>query len=114
MRRMLCSIVAALVLLAAPATASAKPTDGYEYANAPCQADTAAHGKTDGTGYWCYDYNWGDSSRGFGKRNCTDYVAFKLGWRGDPFPAHHGNAIDWLTYADRAGLSNVGALRPAV
>lgn len=66
-------------------------TGGYPDAEAPCVANNK--GTTQGSGYWCSDYQWGyyirnsrgqitgnsqNSSRGYGYRNCTDWVAYRI------------------------------------
>lgn len=64
-------------------------TGGYPEWNKPCVAGDpmnpdSSYGKTTGTGYWCNNYEWGDSpsqqnsSRGYGYRNCTDWVAWRI------------------------------------
>jgi hypothetical protein len=62
-----------------PTVASAD-NGGYPDWNKPCVAENN-YGKTEGIGNWCNDYQWGDSPsqqnspRGYGYRNCTDFVA---------------------------------------
>ncbi len=68
-----------------------------------------------GASSWCIDrngngiYEKGEdlSSRRFGYRNCTDFVAFRLGlsWSAFGFPVGSGNAKDWKQYAGNVGYS---------
>lgn len=82
-------LAAETVALDAPVAMAA--TGGYPDAGAPCVANN--QGKTEGIGYWCTGYQWGyytrdgqgnitgnvqNSSRGYGYRNCTDWVAFRI------------------------------------
>jgi len=78
---------------------------GYPDANTPCEhAPYSISGS-------CANYDWGPkhttvygdsstfSSRGYGYRNCTDYVAWKLGELGASVPHNLGNGGDWYTNA---------------
>ena len=90
---------------AASTSASSYPDDG---------ALSKWTGRRDGS---CSNYDWGyknssgtwklNSSRGFAFRNCTDFVAWKLGltWSSFKFAAGKGNAIDWKGYAKNAGFT---------
>jgi len=95
-------------------------TGGYPEASMPCEWFPQASSGPAHTA-WCQDFDWGPtpstlfagqesidesttiSPRGFGYRNCTDYVAFKLGFDARTV---HGNAAQWK--AQIAG-SNVTA-----
>jgi hypothetical protein len=73
---------------------------GYPDANAvDCSAKYGVYS-------WC-ENGWWISPRGFGYRNCTDFVAWFLGltWADFKFPASKGNAADWGAYAANAGLT---------
>lgn len=97
---------------AAPdAPVARKGGGGYPNDNALCEwTGRPDHGKR------CSGYNWGylssdgrwqlNSIRGFGYRNCTDYVAWYLGltWSSFKFPTGLGNAADWEKSAGNAGL----------
>jgi surface antigen len=97
--------------------AAVAATGDYPDWNKPCVVGDpkdpgSSYGKTTGTGYWCNDYSWGDSydeqnsSRGYGYRNCTDWVAFRIpqliqknvptGWR---------NGGNWDNAASAAGYT---------
>lgn len=86
-------------------------SDTYPDDNAPCISDGPNKGKTSGTGYWCNNYDWGygsssNSGRGYGYRNCTDWVA----WRIDELdignvPRGWGNAKNWDDAAQAAGFA---------
>ncbi|HET7380756.1 MAG TPA: CHAP domain-containing protein [Gaiellales bacterium] len=81
-----------------------------------------------GTGHWCRGYDWGPirdtdprysvstthSSRGYGYRNCTDYVAWRLQKRGIPLAMFTGlgDGGDWAKAAAARGI--VVNARPAV
>lgn len=75
-------VVAGEAVLIEPRPAVAD-NGGYPDSNKPC-VDGVHNGQTQGTGYWCNKYQWGDSpsqqdsSRGYGYRNCTDWVAFRI------------------------------------
>ena len=111
--------VLGILLVAPPVVPPASAdTGGYPNAGMPCEwfpqaTSGPAHTK------WCQDFDWGPtpatlfagtetvaesttiSPRGFGYRNCTDYVAYELG-----FDSHtvHGNAAQWK---DQIPPSNV-------
>src|SRR5258706_1825061 len=75
-------------------------TGGYPWSGAACANSGSQLGKTTGTGYWCTNYNWGESTCpsgdgyctsgwllngyyllddwGYGFRNCTSYAAWKI------------------------------------
>lgn len=92
-------------------------TGEYPDWNKPCVAGDPAdpnssYGKTTGTGYWCNNYEWGDSpsqqnsSRGYGYRNCTDWVAFRipqLVQKSVPLAWHNGK--NWDNAASAAGYT---------
>ncbi len=76
-------LVSALLLGPLSVGADAE-TFGYPHSGVPCIHSPY---KTSGSGYWCKNYDWGtkrnktsstNTSRGYGYRNCTDYVAWKL------------------------------------
>lgn len=78
-------------------------TGGYPDYDKPCISAGENYGKTEGIGYWCVGYNWGelttketDSSRGYGYRNCTDWAAFRIPQlTGKKVPMGLGSAITW-------------------
>lgn len=83
---------------------AAAATDDYPDANKPCvNKDDPQYGQITGEGYWCTGYDWGDlatgnenSSRGYGYRNCTDWVAFRSPYvSGKSVPTNWGNADTW-------------------
>jgi surface antigen len=92
--------------------------DNYPDANVPCAHSPFA---TSGTGYWCKNYDWGYtredkngyvppsttlSSRGYGYRNCTDYVAWKVKQvHNITLPKNWSNAKNWATKAKAANYS---------
>ncbi|HVS85512.1 MAG TPA: CHAP domain-containing protein [Gaiellaceae bacterium] len=103
-RRIALVVLAALALAAGSAAAG---TGGYPNAAARCRATGRLAGA-------CPRFQWGYeaggrwstiSSRGFDYRNCTDYVAWKLGltWWDFGFPGR-GDASLWRRYAPRAGF----------
>ena len=70
---------------------SSDPTFGYPYATASdCRA-------TFGIYSWCENGSWLSPLR-FAYRNCTDFVAWKLGitWGSMNFPGGDGNARGWI------------------
>ena len=97
-RLALCAVLAATA--AGPASAA---TGGYPNAHAPCRWTRSADGL-------CAHFNWGYrmpdgswlpiSRRGFDYRNCTDYVAWKLGltWQVFHFSGR-GDASEWRAHA---------------
>lgn len=112
------------MLPAAPARAD---TGGYPQATMPCEWFPQATSGPAGT-EWCNDFDWGPaastllagqetidepttiSPRGFGYRNCTDYVAFKLGFDASVV---HGNGAQWkaqLPPEDVTSYPTVGAV----
>lgn len=104
-------VLGALTIAASPVRA--EETGGYPDWNAPCVANN--DGTIDGTGYWCTGYQWGyythdaqghingnvqNSSRGYGYRNCTDYVAWRVKEAlGITIPNSWGDAKMWDTNA---------------
>lgn len=97
----------------APAHAAIE-TGGYPEWNMPCvSAKDPQRGETQGEGYWCDNYEWGDvksgnqySSRGYGYRNCTDWAAFRApAVAGKGVPRGWGNAKNWDDAARKAGYS---------
>jgi len=80
---------------------------GYPDDGAICMSTSVRNGA-------CGGYNWGykvngvwqlNSSRGFGYRNCTDFVAYRTGltWSSFGFSGGQGNAIDWKAHAGNVG-----------
>lgn len=89
-------------------------TGGYPDADKPCVAQNDSdYGRSQGVGYWCDGYRWGDratgaenSSRGYGYRNCTDWVAFRMPQLvHKPVPWGWGNANEWDNKAAAAGYA---------
>ncbi|MGY0234205.1 CHAP domain-containing protein [Longispora urticae] len=58
-------------------------------------------------GYWSNGTFRSNSPRGFAYRNCTDFVAQRVGltWSSFRFPSGAGHARDWAAYASNAGLT---------
>jgi hypothetical protein len=121
-----CGLLVASGWLMLPAPARAD-TGGYPDANMPCEWFPQATSGPAGT-QWCADFDWGPvpstlfagqesiqeettiSPRGFGYRNCTDYVAYKLGITASVV---HGNAAQWraeLPPSEVTGYPTVGAV----
>jgi surface antigen len=123
------ALLVAVVTLAGfvGATPARADTGGYPDANMPCEWFPQAVSGTAGT-EWCDDFDWGPtpstifagqesveesttiSPRGFGYRNCTDYVAFELGITDSVV---HGNAAEWkeqIAAADISSYPTVGAV----
>lgn len=108
------ALIPAISSLVATDTASAAGrlgTDDYPDKTAVCKT-----GEADGTK--CPGYNWGYwnatktvfsdlSSRKFGYRNCTDFVAYRKGltWGAFSFTGDDGNARAWKDHATNAGLT---------
>ena len=114
------ALLASLLALVLPAVAAQADTGGYADAGMPCEwfpqsSSGPAHTK------WCQDFDWGPtpstlfagqesidppstiSPRGFGYRNCTDYVAVKLGFDSQTV---HGNASQWKDQLPPANVTN--------
>lgn len=117
-RRGLFTVLCFLVCLALSQPALAA-VDDYPYKSAPC-----VYPPYSSTGY-CYNYDWGlqagstapsnlNSVWGYGFRNCTDWVAWRLNqtgveawkWRG------MGNARDWPAVARSRGFPTSSAPSP--
>ena len=64
-------VVLASLLQAANIKRVAADTGGYTWPDAPCATSGSNLGKTSGTGYWCTDYNWGESTCPAGDGYCT-------------------------------------------
>lgn len=133
-RRVASTLGAVLFCLGAPAAGllgSGAParaaTGGYPDASMPCEWFPQATSGPAGT-EWCNDFDWGPtpstvfagqesvdesttiSARGFGYRNCTDYVAYVLGFTA---ALVHGNAAQWraqVSPEDITGYPTVGAV----
>lgn len=110
--------------------AAATDTDTYSWPSAPCASSGSNLGQTSGTGYWCSDYNWGESpcptgdgycssankmngyylydQWGMGFRNCTSYVAEKLSqvFSKNIISSAWGDAADWNAYAIKHGYGD--------
>lgn len=106
----------------APQAAYAAVSDTYPDKDVPCanQSDPD-FGNTSGSGTpWCDGYDWGkitygpapqnavtsislNSGRGYGYRNCTDWVAWRLSELGITVPKVWGKGGDW---DDKAILAN--------
>jgi surface antigen len=99
-------VVAAIASLAGTSAAHAE-AGGYPHWNMPC-----SHAPYATTGA-CANYDWGPvhdgsasttySSRGYGYRNCTDWVAWRLQQLGLPDSKTRGlgNGKDWVNAASR-------------
>ncbi|MEA2535243.1 MAG: hypothetical protein QOJ93_3054 [Actinomycetota bacterium] len=112
--------MAAFLLLLLPAGAATADTGGYPNADMPCEWSPQASSGSPHT-KWCQDFDWGPtpstvsagqesvdspttiSPRGFGYRNCTDYVAVKLGFDSR---AVHGNASQWKDQIPPPNVTN--------
>lgn len=112
--RLLLSLVMALsamVLTVAAASPALADTGGYPNADMPCE-----HAPYIATGS-CPNYDWGPtregsqqstySSRGYGYRNCTDWVAWRLQQLSIPDTKTRGlgNGGQWADNAYKNGLS---------
>jgi surface antigen len=102
------------------AVAATADTGGYPNADMPCEWSPQASSGPPHT-KWCQDFDWGPtastlsagqesidapstiSPRGFGYRNCTDYVAVKLGFDSRTV---HGNASQWKDQIAAANVTN--------
>lgn len=116
-------LVLLLVVLAQvskPETAFAASNGGYPDWNMPCIAPGGvSYGKASGSGYWCNGYRWGslvtkaeNSARGYGYRNCTDWVAWRVqGYLGKS-PTGLGNAYSWDNNAAAKGYRVTNAPEP--
>ena len=92
--------IAGALLILTPIS-SAADTGGYPNWNTPCRHTGLS------TGY-CANYDWGSgwSPRGYGYRNCTDWVAWRLQSLGIPDSKTRGlgNAKDWPANAQARGI----------
>ena len=120
------TIVAAGLMQAGNVKPAFADTGGYTWADAACADSGSTLGETSGTGYWCSDYNWGESSCpsgdgycgtemngyylydqwGEGFRNCTSYAAWELNQVFGINPNGWGNGAQWNTAALDAGYSD--------
>jgi surface antigen len=105
-------VIVAFVALGAGASVASADTGGYPYANMPCEhSPYLATGK-------CFNYDWGpvrngseastyNPATGYGYRNCTDYVAWRLIGLGVPASKLRGlhNGGQWAQYAPGKGFS---------
>ena len=126
-RALVAGVLVATAALALPAVAATADTGGYPNADMPCEWSPQASSGPPHT-EWCQDFDWGPtpstvsagqesvdapstiSPRGFGYRNCTDYVAVKLGFDSRTV---HGNASQWKDQVPAANVTNyptVGAV----
>lgn len=78
---------------------------GYPWGHAPC----IHTGQVEG---WCYNYDWGINGspwnwalNGYGYRNCTDWVAYRVKIAGGHVPGGLGNAKTWDDRAPAYGLT---------
>jgi surface antigen len=112
--------MAAFLLFLLPAGTATADTGGYPNADMPCEWSPQASSGPPHT-KWCQDFDWGPtpstvsagqesvdgpttiSPRGFGYRNCTDYVAVKLGFDSR---AVHGNASQWKDQIPAPNVTN--------
>lgn len=77
---------------------------GYPWGNAPC----LSNGSVDG---WCPGYEWGyygsynnGETGGYAYRNCTDWVAYRIGKVDKKFVPMLGNANTWDNRAASLGI----------
>ncbi|HWD71073.1 MAG TPA: CHAP domain-containing protein [Actinomycetota bacterium] len=126
-RALTAGVVVAMAALSLPAVAATADTGGYPNADMPCEWSPQASSGPAHT-EWCQDFDWGPtpstvsagqesvdgpstiSPRGFGYRNCTDYVAVKLGFDSRTV---HGNASQWKDQVPAVNVTNyptVGAV----
>ncbi|MDQ3065305.1 MAG: CHAP domain-containing protein [bacterium] len=78
---------------------------GYPWGYARCIHDNSLEG-------WCYNYDWGVngnpwnwSTGGYGYRNCTDWVAYRVRVAGGNVPGGLGNAKLWDDRAPGYGFT---------
>jgi surface antigen len=126
-RALAAGVVVAMAALSLPAVAATADAGGYPNADMPCEWSPQASSGPPHT-KWCQNFDWGPtpstvsggqesvdapstiSPRGFGFRNCTDYVAVKLGFDSRTV---HGNASQWKDQIPSANVTNyptVGAV----
>ena len=126
-RALAAGAVAAMAVFSLPAVAATTDTGGYPNADMPCEWFPQASSGPAHT-EWCQAFDWGPtpstvsagqesvdapstiSPRGFGYRNCTDYVAVKLGFDSRTV---HGNASQWKDQVPAGNVTNyptVGAV----
>ena len=102
-------------------------TGGYPNPTMACAHSPFA---TSGSGYWCRNYDWGPvrdttpgwtvdttySARGYGYRNCTDWVAWKLQSLGVPDSKTRGihDGGQWAAYAPGNGLHVTTVPKPGM
>ena len=119
-RALASGVLVAMAALSFPAVAATADTGGYPNADMPCEWSPQASSGPPHT-EWCQDFDWGPtpstvssgqesvdgpstiSPRGFGYRNCTDYVAVKLGFDSRTV---HGNASQWKDQVPAANVTN--------
>ena len=123
-RALAAGAVAAMAVFSLPAVAATTDTGGYPNADMPCEWFPQASSGPAHT-EWCQDFDWGPtpstvsagqesvdapstiSPRGFGYRNCTDYVAVKLGFDSRTV---HGNASQWKDQVPAVNVTNYPAV----
>ncbi len=92
--------VTSLALFSPKHTLAYSPGDTYPTPDRNATDCSSQYGPSS----WCIN-GYDLSSRGFGYRNCTDFVAWKLSltWSQFKFPVGKGDARDWEAYATNAG-----------
>lgn len=105
----------------APAALAASDTYPDKYKPCANLGDEDDLGEITGVGYWCDGYDWGNivydsahepignsviSPRGYGYRNCTDWVAWRIKeLTGITVPTGWGNGKNWDNAATAANIS---------
>lgn len=114
-------LVTVLAQMLKPQLAYASSTGGYPDWNMPCIAPGVSYAKTSGSGYWCSGYRWGNlvtkaenSVRGYGYRNCTDWVAWKVQSYLGKSPAGLGHAYSWDDRAPAKGYRVTSVPEPGM
>lgn len=78
---------------------------GYPWGNAKCIHTGSSAGACPNYDWSFNGSIWNFATGGYGYRNCTDYVAWKIGSTGRYVPAGLGNAKDWIWNAQARGIS---------
>src|SRR5438552_6986599 len=126
-RALVAGAIVAMAAFSLPAVAATADTGAYPNRDMPWRWPPQASSGPPHT-EWCRDFDWGPtpstvsagqesvdapstiSPRGFGYRNCTDYVAVKLGFDSRTV---HGNASQWKDQVPAVNVTNyptVGAV----